>query len=128
MFTSDLLKLIEGDAEVHFIKLASYHGTTTSGKVDQLIGLNCTLTGRNVVILEDIVDTGNTLEKVYNMVLQQSPLQVKVASLFLKPAVYKKSIVVDYVGIEVENKFIVGYGLDYNCLGRNLKDVYKLKE
>ncbi len=126
MFTSDLLKNINGNVEVEFIKMSSYEGVATTGNVNQLIGLNRSLTGRNVVILEDIVDTGNTLEKVYKIIQEQNPLQIKVAALFLKPTVYKKNIKVDYVGMEIENDFIIGYGLDYNGLGRNFKDVFRL--
>lgn len=128
MFTADLLKLVNGNAEVHFVKLSSYSGTASTGNVNQLIGLDCSLTGRNVVILEDIVDTGNTLEKIHEIIQQENPRQVKVAALFLKPSVYKKNITVDYIGMEIEDVFIVGYGLDYNSLGRNLRSVYKLIE
>lgn len=129
MFTADLLKNINlNNAEVEFVKTSSYEGVSSAGNVDQLIGLNRSLTGRNVVILEDIVDTGNTLDRIYKLVQQQNPDKIKVATLFMKPDVYKKNIRLDYVGMEIENKFIVGYGLDYNGWGRNLKDVYQLKE
>lgn len=128
MFTADLVRLIKGNPELSFIKTASYEGLIGSEKVNQLIGLNNELRHRNVVILEDIVDTGNTLDAVYKLVQQQQPASIKVAALFYKPLAYKKEINIDYVGLEIENDFIVGYGLDYNGLGRNLKHIYKIAD
>lgn len=126
MFCADLLKNYNYPCEISFIKLASYQQTTSTGLVTELIGLNENLNNRTIIILEDIVDTGNTLEKIISLLQQQPIKEYKVASLFLKPDVYKKDIDVDYVGIEIPNNFIVGYGLDYDGLGRNLNSIYKL--
>ena len=126
MFASDLMKDIELSCEISFVKLASYHGTTSSGTVSELIGLNQELNGRTVVIVEDIVDTGNTLEKLAEILEAKKVKTFKVATAFFKPATYTKKIKVDYVGMEIPNDFVVGYGLDYDGWGRNLKDVYVL--
>jgi hypoxanthine phosphoribosyltransferase len=126
MFASDLMKEIRVDCEISFVKLASYHGTTSSGTVSELIGLSQELSGRTVVIVEDIVDTGNTLEKLEEILKAKKVKSMKVAAAFFKPSAYTKTIKVDYVGLEIPNDFVVGYGLDYDGLGRNLKDVYVL--
>ncbi len=126
MFCADLLKAYHQPCEISFIKLASYEQTNSTGIVNELIGLNEDLTNRTVIILEDIVDTGNTLEKIIQLLEQQPIKKFKVASLFLKPTIYNKSIPIDYVGLEIPNNFIVGYGLDYDGLGRNLDAIYKL--
>jgi len=128
IFCADLLKEYKHACNISFIKLASYEQTTSTGTVNELIGLNEDLTNRTVIVLEDIVDTGNTLEKIVEILKQQPIKEFKIATLFLKPDVYKKEIFIDYVGLEIKNNFIVGYGLDYDGLGRNLKEVYKLKE
>lgn len=128
MVVSDLLKKYNGPCEVSFIKLASYDGTQSSGEVKQLIGLNQNLEGRTVVVIEDIVDTGSTLEELKELFKKQNVKHFKIATLFLKPDAYKKDIKLDYVGIRIPNKFIVGYGLDYNGLGRNLPEVYQVIE
>lgn len=126
VFTSDLMRAYDGLCEVSFIKLASYDKTTSTGKVNQLLGINEDLTDRTVVVLEDIIDTGATLQKIYD-ILQDEPIKcLKVATLFFKPEVFKKELHIDYVGIEIPDDFIVGYGLDYDGLGRNLPDIYKL--
>jgi hypoxanthine phosphoribosyltransferase len=127
LFAADLFRLIEGNAEVSFLKMASYQGTATTGKISELIGLNEDLCNRHVIIIEDIVDTGITLEKIMNDLLTKKPASIAVATLLFKPAAYQKSIPVNYIGIKVANDFLVGYGLDYNGLGRNLKEIYKLK-
>jgi hypoxanthine phosphoribosyltransferase len=128
MVLSDLMKKYRGMCEVTFVKMASYEGTESSNEVKQLIGLNQNLEGKTVVIVEDIVDTGNTVEELKAIFKEQKVKHLKIATLFLKPDVYKKDIKLDYVGIRIPNKFIVGFGLDYDGLGRNLKDIYQLAE
>ena len=127
MFAADLLKEVTIPCEICFIKLASYHGTNSTGTVTELIGLTEEVKGRTVIIVEDIVDTGITLEKLVSILTKKEAKQIKVASFLLKPDSYKKDIPVDYVGIEIPNDFVVGYGLDYDGLGRNMKDVYVLE-
>jgi hypoxanthine phosphoribosyltransferase len=126
MVVSDLLKKYNSPCEVSFIKLASYEGTQTTNEVKQLIGLNQNLEGRTVIVVEDIVDTGSTLEELKELFKKQNVKHFKIATLFLKPEAYKKDIKLDYVGIRIPNKFIVGYGLDYDGLGRNLSEVYQV--
>ncbi len=126
MFAADLLKEVTIPCEISFIKLASYHGTTSSGVVTEMIGLTEDVKGRTVVIVEDIVDTGVTLEKLVNLLTKKEVKQIKVASFLLKPDAYKKDITVDYVGIKIPNDFVVGYGLDYDGLGRNMKEIFVL--
>lgn len=127
MFASDLLKELElTDAEISFVKLASYTGTNSTGVTTELIGLNENISGRTVVILEDIVDTGHTMVDVVAQIKQKEAKEVKIATLLFKPAALKTDITLDYVGKEIPNDFIVGYGLDYNRRGRNLKDIYTL--
>lgn len=128
MFAADLLKEVTVQCEISFIKLASYHGGTSStGTVTELIGLSENLKGRSVIIVEDIVDTGITLEKLVNMLNQKGVKEIKVASFLFKPKAYTKTIPVDYVGIEIPNDFVVGYGLDYDGFGRNMKDILVLE-
>lgn len=126
MFASDLFKHFKFDCEISFIKVASYDGTTSTGVVKELIGLSESVKGRTIVIIEDMVDTGNTIENIINTLEKQNPKQIKVATLLLKPEVYKKDIIIDYVAMEVKNDFLVGYGLDYNGLGRNSQNIYKI--
>lgn len=126
MFTSDLMKRINVDCEVTFLKVASYSGTSTTGDVKRLIGLNESVEGRDVVIIEDIVDTGITIEVIYNQIRAMGASSVRIASLFMKPAAYSKKMKVDYVGFEIPNDFIVGYGLDYNGYGRNFPAIYSV--
>ena len=128
MVVADLLKKYKHNCEVSFVKMASYEGTQTTNEVKQLIGVNQNLEGRSVIIVEDIVDTGNTIEELKVILKQHNVKHFKIATLFLKPEAYKKDIKLDYVGIRIPNRFIVGYGLDYDGLGRNLKDVYQLSE
>lgn len=128
MFASEVIKRFKTDCEVCFVKLGSYQGTQSSGKVKTLLGLNQSLKGRKVVILEDIVDTGNTLEEIDKILNNEEVAEYKIVTLFFKPDAYKKRFPIDIKGIEIPNKFIVGYGLDYDGLGRNLAEVYKRKE
>lgn len=128
MVVSDFMKYYKSPCEVTFIKMASYEGTSSTNEVKQLIGLNQDLTGRTVIVLEDIVDTGNTLVALKELFKKQNVKHFKIATLFFKPEAYKQNIKIDYVGIRIPDKFIVGYGLDYNGLGRNLPEIYKLKD
>jgi adenylate kinase len=124
MFASDLFKRIEFNAQISFIKFASYAGTKSTGHVRKLIGLNENLEGKTVVILEDIIDSGITMEKIIDQIQELNPLEVRVASLLVKPDAFMRSYQIDYLGIEIPNDFIVGYGLDYNGYGRNLTAIY----
>lgn len=125
MFAAELFKRIDlMKAQITFVKLASYHGDKTSGEVKQLIGFNENVAGRTVVVLEDIVDTGITLDNILEQLKLLKPAEIKVATLLLKPDALKKEVQLDYIGLEIPNDFIVGYGLDYNGLGRNLIDIY----
>ena len=126
LFASDFVREFQGDCEVSFVKLHSYQGTSSTEVVNELIGITEDLTGRTVIILEDIVDTGNTLHKIYDIFRDKNLKQLKIATLFFKPTVYRKELPIDYIGKSIEDKFIVGYGLDYNGLGRNLPSVYQL--
>lgn len=128
MVVSDFMKKYKKPCELSFIKMASYEGTSTTNDVKQLIGLNQDLSGRTVVVIEDIVDTGNTLVELKELFKKQNVKHFKIATLFFKPEAYKKEVKIDYIGIRIPNKFIVGYGLDYDGLGRNLPEVYQLKE
>ncbi|MDR0545077.1 MAG: hypoxanthine phosphoribosyltransferase [Odoribacteraceae bacterium] len=127
MFTSDLLKeiTVEG-AEVAFIRLASYAGTASTGEVRELVGLTDDVAGRSVIILEDIVDTGRSIAHLLDLLSPRRPARVRVAALFHKPGALEYSVTVDYPGIVLENDFVVGRGLDYDGLGRNLRDLYAL--
>lgn len=126
MFFSDLMKSYQGECEMSFVKLASYRGMSSTGKVDQLIGLTESLNDRDVVVVEDIVDTGNTLDSLLSAVSQYNPKSVTVCTLLLKPEVYNKNYEISSVGFEIPNEFVVGYGMDYDGLGRNLADIYKV--
>ncbi|MCF6347631.1 MAG: adenylate kinase [Flavobacteriaceae bacterium] len=126
MFVADFVRAYKGNCEVSFVKLASYKGTGSTGKVKELVGINENLEGRTVIILEDIIDTGNTLEEIFNIFRNKKVKQLKIATLFFKPDVFRKGLPIDYIGIPIPNKFIVGYGLDYDGLGRNLADIYQL--
>jgi adenylate kinase len=127
MFVSDLVKKYPKPCEVTFIKLASYEGLKSTEDIHRLIGLTQDLSGRKVVILEDIIDSGNTLEEVHRIFENENVADLKIATLFYKPEAYKKDYKLHYVGMEIPNKFIVGYGLDYDGLGRDLPAIYQLK-
>ena len=129
MFASDLLKSITLPCEISFVKVSSYHGgMSTSGRVDELIGLNASIEGKEVIILEDIVDTGITIDKIITLLKAESPASVKVCTLLYKPDAFKGKKAPELVGITIPNKFVVGYGLDYDEKGRNLREIYQLKE
>jgi hypoxanthine phosphoribosyltransferase len=128
MFASDLFKYITIDAEICFIKLASYKGTKSSGQVITAIGLDTDITGRNVIILEDIIDTGKTLNEFLPQIRNQQPTSLKIAALLHKPDATVYPITIDYCGFSIPDKFVVGYGLDYNGFGRNSSSIYKLQE
>jgi len=125
MFAADLYKRIDLiETEISFVKLASYQGDSSTGKVKQLIGLNENINGRTVVILEDIVDTGITITNIQDQLDKLNPKEVLIATLLLKPDSLQKEVNLDYVGLEIPNDFIVGFGLDYDGYGRNLIDIY----
>jgi adenylate kinase len=129
LFAADVMRKINlPGAEISFIKLSSYHGTESSGDVKELVGFRDSIKGRNIVVLEDIVDTGNTLEKIISMLESKDIASVKIATLLYKPAMYQKEIPIDFIGKSIPNDFVVGYGLDYDELGRNLPHIYKLKK
>jgi hypoxanthine phosphoribosyltransferase len=127
LFTADLFKQITIEAEVCFIKLASYKGMTSSGNVITAIGLEANVSGRDIIILEDIIDTGKTLHHYLPQLLSSSPASVKIAVLLNKKEALQFPVQIDYTCFEIPNKFVVGYGLDYDGLGRNSKDIYQLK-
>lgn len=127
MFAAEIFKRISLlDAEISFIKLASYSGTSTTGTIKQLIGLNEDLAGRTIVVLEDIVDSGITIANTIEQIKAKNPADIKIATLLLKPDALKIEVQLDYIGLEIPNDFIVGYGLDYDGRGRNLPDIYKV--
>jgi hypoxanthine phosphoribosyltransferase len=129
MFASDLMKQLDFPCEIQFVKVSSYQGTTSSEEISQSIGVDEKLIdARVVIILEDIVDTGHTIEYLYRYLAHKNAKEIHVATLLFKPDAYKKEITIEYKAIDIPNDFVVGYGLDYNQLGRNLKHIYKLKE
>jgi hypoxanthine phosphoribosyltransferase len=126
MFASDLFKSISIEAEICFIKLASYKGTSSTGNLITSIGLDESLANRHVVIIEDIIDTGNTLHQFLPQIQNQQPASLKIASLLNKPTALKYPIAIDYLGFSVPDKFLLGFGLDFDGLGRNLPQIYQL--
>ncbi len=128
MFAGELMKKISIPSEITFVRLASYQGTSSTEIVQQLLGLNQSIQGRNVIIVEDIVDTGNTMIALKAILEEMNPLDIKIATLLFKPNALKHDLHIDYVAIEIPNDFIVGYGLDYDGYGRNLNDIYILKQ
>ena len=128
MFISDLLKAYPHPCEVTFVKLSSYSGLTSTGIVETLLDVSGDIEGRSVIIIEDIIDTGRTLQKLVHLFSKTNVKEFKIATLFYKPEAYNGEYPIDYVGLEIPNKFVVGYGLDYDELGRNLKEVYQLKQ
>lgn len=126
IFAADLYRKITIQSEISFVKLASYSGTSSTSDVKELIGLNEKLKGRNIVILEDIIDTGTTMQYLISKLLYLGVADVKLVSLLFKPGAFRESFRIDYLGMEIPNEFIVGYGLDYEGLGRNYPDIYKI--
>lgn len=126
VFTADLLRDINMDVKLSFLKLSSYDGDRSSGSLRRLIGLNEDLAGKTVIIVEDIIDTGRTLNGIIKDLRDKGPDDIKVASLLLKPGAYTGSYSIDYTGFEIPNDFVIGYGLDFDGLGRNLRSVYRL--
>jgi hypoxanthine phosphoribosyltransferase len=127
MFLSDLCKQITIPAEISFVKIASYSGTVSSGNVKTLLGLDIDLSGRSVIIVEDIVDSGLTMDFLRSIILKSNPKKISIATLLLKPEAYQYDFAIDYIGFEISNKFVVGYGLDYDGWGRNLPEIFQLK-
>ena len=128
MFASDLLKQCEPHCDISFIKLSSYQGTKSSGKVLFESQLAVDIKDKNIIVVEDIVDTGLTVEALNTELLKFSPASIKICSLLFKPNSFKGAIIPHYVGFSIPNKFVLGYGMDYNQKGRNLKDLYQVKE
>mgnify|MGYP000274254058 FL=1 len=128
MFTADLMKHLTMPCEVSFVKMASYEGTSSTGKVKELVGLGDDITGRTVVIVEDIVDTGLTMKQLVETLRARGPKDIKIATLLVKPDKLKVELDINYVAMNIPNDFIVGYGLDYDGLGRNYRDIYTVIE
>lgn len=128
MFASDLLKNINLDCEICFVKMSSYEGTSSTGKVKEVIGISDSVEGRDIIIVEDIVETGKTILEMKTMLEKQHPASVKVCSMFFKPSRLSVDLTVDYAAKVIPDDFIVGYGLDYDQMGRNLRDLYTLAE
>jgi hypoxanthine phosphoribosyltransferase len=126
LFAADLFRRIDFPARISFVKLASYQGTSSSGTIKELIGWNENIKNKMIVVVEDIVDTGNTLERIVDELVIRKASEIKIAAMLFKPAAYTKSIPLDYIGFEIPNDFVVGYGLDYDGFGRNLSSVYTL--
>jgi hypoxanthine phosphoribosyltransferase len=126
MFAADLFRKIDLTARITFVKLASYQGTSSTGTIRELIGWNEDLVNKNIVVIEDIVDTGATLERIVNELVIRNVGGIKITTMLLKPTAYTRDIPIDYIGFEIPNNFVVGYGLDYNGFGRNLSAVYTL--
>ena len=126
MFTADLMKRINFSCEVQFVKFSSYEGTSSTGKVSEMIGLKGDLTGRTVVIVEDIVESGLTMKHMLETLQAKNPKEVHICTLLMKPEKLKVELNVEYVAMNIPNDFIVGYGLDYDGYGRNYKDIYSV--
>lgn len=128
MFAAQLMKSITLDCQITFLRVSSYQATESTGKVLQILGLNESLAGRDVIVVEDIIDTGLTMIEIKRQLLAQAPASLSIVTLFQKPEALKQPIDIQHVGFELENKFVLGYGLDYDELGRNLADLYVLCE
>ena len=126
LFAADLIRLIDIKARISFVKLASYEGTSSSGTIKELIGWNEEIKDKTVIIVEDIVDTGHTIERIVDEIVIRKASDIKIATMLFKPAAYLKDWTLDYIGFEIPNDFVVGYGLDYNGYGRNLRSIYSL--
>ena len=128
VFASDLMRKITIPCEISFVKYSSYSGTTTSGEVKRLIGVEEEIAGRHVIIVEDIIDTGITVENIISELQSKNPASIRIACFCFKPEAFRKDYPIDYIGVQIPNDFIVGYGLDYNGFGRNLPEIYKITE
>lgn len=128
MFAADIMKNVNIPAEISFIKLASYEGTSSTGKISELIGLNKDIKGRTVVIIEDIIDSGLTMQHLLETLKEKDPESIIVTSLLVKPDNLKVDLDIDYCAFSIPDKFIIGYGLDYNGYGRNYPNIYVIKE
>ncbi len=126
VFAADLLRKLNFNCEVEFVKIASYNGLESTGEVKEIFGLDKPIENRTIVIIDDIVDTGATLIRFTEKLKLQNPLNIKIAAIFYKPNAHKFDINIDYKGLPVDDSFVVGYGMDYNGMGRNLKDLYSL--
>lgn len=126
MFMGELMKRLDFNCQIISIKLTSYEGTNTTGRVKQAMGLTSDITGRRVIVVEDIVDSGNTIVELKQILAEHGAAESRICTLLLKPEAYKKDVAIDYVAMEIPNDFIVGFGLDYDELGRNLRDIYVL--
>ena len=126
VFAADLFRFITIPSEISFVKLASYEGTISTGKIKEVIGLNEDISGRDVIIVEDIVDTGSTMKRMLETLGTRNPRSLHICTLLLKPGKLSVPLNVEYVAMEIPNDFIVGYGLDYDQQGRNLRDIYTL--
>lgn len=128
IFAADLIRKINVQSDIAFIKLASYEGTESTGNVKQIMGLSKSVVGKTVVIVEDIVETGNTIAELYRILKDAGAADIKICTLMFKPVSYKKDVKIDYPVFNIPDDFIVGYGLDYNQLGRQYKDIYVIDE
>jgi hypoxanthine phosphoribosyltransferase len=126
LFAADLFRQIDFQARISFVKLASYEGTSTSGTIKELIGWNEDIKNKTIVIVEDIVDTGNTLERILDELIMRKAAEIKVATLLFKPAAYSRDFSLDYIGFEIPDDFVIGCGLDFDGYGRNLSSIYSL--
>lgn len=126
IFAADLFKKIEVPSRISFIKYKSYSGTASTGKIEQLIGLSEDLEDQNVIVVEDIVDTGLTMHKIIDIVKSRNPKSFTIAALLLKPGALKRPVDIEFLGFKIPNEFVVGYGMDYNGFGRNIPEIYKV--
>ena len=127
-FLSDLVRKIDFESQVTFVKLSSYNGTESTGNVTQQLGIDIDIEGRDIIIVEDIVETGHSMNYLIDYLKQRNPSSISICTLFFKPEKFLYEYNIDYVAMPIGNEFIVGYGLDYNQIGRNLKDIYVLDE
>ena len=128
IFAADLMRYLSIPCEISFVKLASYEGTSTTGRVKELVGLNDDISGRTVVIVEDIVDTGLTMQRLLETLRAKNPKEIRIATLLVKPDKLQVDLKIDYVAMNIPNDFIVGYGLDYDGYGRNFRDIYIVED
>ena len=128
LFLSDLVRKISFDSQLAFVKISSYNGTESTGNVEQQLGINFDIEGRDIIIVEDIVETGHSMNYLLDYLGKKNPASISICTLFFKPDKFLYEYDIDYTALSIGNEFIVGYGLDYNQLGRNLKDIYVVEE